>query len=268
MTFNTNGSFGHLPVDKITVGRILVPFILLVIWEGIALLFPHALVGPDEAFGIIHTRFLVDGDWVPDLVDTMHAVVVASTLAISSGIVIGILLGLYDMLHDTLEIFVLSIYSIPKVVLFPVFLLLFGITFEGKVAFSMFYGVFPMIIITMGAVRNVDDIYIKMSRSMGLSIWQTFRYLLSPLIIVQLVIGIRLAFNLTFLGVIIAELFAARSGLGLRLQQGMANFEIGTTVAIVTVILIISTIINIFMYLLQRVLEERWNIEIGSGVSL
>jgi NitT/TauT family transport system permease protein len=268
MIFDTKNDSKYVPVDSVTIGRVFVPFVLAGIWEGIALLFPEAIVGPMATTGIIYTKFVVDSTWVPALNDTMYALFVASILAISLGISIGVILGLYDILHDTLEIFILSIYSIPKVILFPVFLLLFGITFEGKVVFSMFYGVFPMIIITMSAIRNVDDIYLKMSRSMGLSIRQTFRYLLFPLLSIQLIVGIRLAFNLTFLGLIIAELFAARSGLGLQLQQGMAAFEIGTTVAIVTVILIISSIANIFMYLIQRSLEQRWNIEGGNDVSL
>ena len=63
----------------------------------------------------------------------------------------------------------LSVYSIPKVTLFPIFLTIFGFGLGSKVAFGMFHGIFPILILTMNATREVSDVHLKVARSLRLS---------------------------------------------------------------------------------------------------
>ena len=63
----------------------------------------------------------------------------------------------------------LSVYSIPKVTLFPIFLTVFGFGLYSKVAFGMFHGIFPIIIIAMNATREVSVVHLKVARSLRLS---------------------------------------------------------------------------------------------------
>jgi len=245
--------------DVVTVGRLLVPVAIVVVWQLMALwLGPDLLPGPAATLAMI--RHGVEAGWiVGNLANTMETLAVGFVIAAVAGLVLGVVLGLRDTAFEVFEIYTLSVYSIPKIILFPLFLFVFQLGMDTKIAFGAFHGFFPMLIITMGAIREVDDIYLDVARSLRLNRWQLFRHVIFPFVLVQLVVALRLAFSLTFLGVILAELFASKSGLGLVLQHAMANFDPGRIMAIVTILMTVAFAGNIVFYGAQRYLENRWN---------
>lgn len=252
-------------LDLVQAGRLLVPVVGVVVWELCSLwLGSDLLPGPVQTLSIIFEGFTT-GDYGPPLLNTLTAVVSGFLLAAVAGFALGVLLGTRDFAYDLFEPFVVNIYAIPKIVLFPLFLFVFQLGLDQKIAFGAFHGFFPMLIVTMGAIREVPQIYLQVSKSLRLSEYQLARYILFPFVLVQVVVGLRLAFSLTFLGVILAELFASKSGLGLLLQHAMASFNTRQILAIVTVLMIIAFAVNYTMYRIQQHLEDRWNISVSTG---
>ena len=80
-------------------------------------------------------------------------------------------------------------------------------------------------------------------------------------VIGQLVVGLRFAFNLTFLGIVLSELFASQSGLGVLLQRALGSFDSEMIMAVTTVLVAIALVVNVGFYTIQRTLETRWNID-------
>lgn len=248
------------PFDAVTIGRVLVPVLILICWQLLTLgLGTNLVPGPVATARTIVEGF-TQGNYASNLTNTLLTVTVGFVLAVVAGFVLGILLGTRDFAYDLFEPFVLNVYAIPKIVLFPFFLFIFQLGMDQKIAFGAFHGFFPMLIVTMGAVREVPDIYLNVARSLRLSASQIARHVVFPFVLVQLVVGLRLAFSLTFLGVILAELFAAKSGIGLQLQHAMANFNTSQILAIVTVLMFVAFVVNILFYAAQRSLEKRWNL--------
>ena len=87
---------------------------------------------------------------------TLAAAVVGFAIAAVAGLWIGVTLGLTRFWGEVFEPVTLSVYSIPKVTLFPIFLTVFGFGLYSKVAFGMFHGIFPIMIIAMNATREVQ----------------------------------------------------------------------------------------------------------------
>ena len=141
-------------------------------------------------------------------------------IAAVAGLWIGVTLGMTRFWGKVFEPVTLSVYSIPKVTLFPIFLTVFGFGLSSKVAFGMFHGIFPILIIAMNATREVSVVHLKVARSLRLSRVQTFRQVIFPSIYPSLLTGLRLGFSLTLLGVILGEMFASRAGLRLRAGGG------------------------------------------------
>ena len=54
-----------------------------------------------------------------------------------------------------------AIYSIPKMTLYPILLLMFGLGMSAKIAFGAIHGIIPIALFTINAVRNVRPILIK-----------------------------------------------------------------------------------------------------------
>jgi NitT/TauT family transport system permease protein len=239
------------------IGRLAVPLILLLLWKLSSMVVgPIALAPPGDSFGALFQGF-TDGWILTGLKRTLIELAVAYVLAVIAGVWIGVVLGLNRFWEDVTEPFVLGIYSIPKVTLFPIFLFIFQLGLDSKIAFGWFHGVFPILILTMSSMGTIREEHLKVARSLDLSQWQKFREVIVPSILPGLVIGLRLGFNLTFLGIILGEMFAARAGLGYSLMQYMHSALVERMLAIIVLLIFIAAGVNIVFYLIEKRLGSR-----------
>lgn len=247
-------------------GRVGLLVAAVVGWEGIsATVGPSVLPGPVESAALAADGLVGEGWMVENLLNTLAALAGAFLLASVLGIAIGATLGLNDAVRSVFEPFLLNTYAVPKIILFPVFLFVFQIGIDQKIAFGAFHGVFPLAIILSGAVRETPETHLEVARSLRLSRWQVARHIVFPSVVGPLLVGLRFAFNLGFLGVILSELFAARSGLGLILQRALGSVNTPRILAVTLVIVVVALIVNFVFYAAQRVLELRLNVTVNEG---
>src|SRR5690349_720469 len=100
---------------------------------------------------------------------TVTAFALASVISIAGGIAMGLWLGLRRFAGDVADPILGTLYSIPKITLYPIILLMFGLGVSAKVAFGVIHGVFPIAIFTVNAVRNVAPVFRRTARVMRLS---------------------------------------------------------------------------------------------------
>jgi NitT/TauT family transport system permease protein len=89
-------------------------------------------------------------------------------LSVVIGLLVGFWLGFDRLSGDTLEPMIVSLYAIPKLTLYPILLLAFGLGLSAKVAFGVIHGVIPIILFTLAAVHNTKPILIKTGRVLKL----------------------------------------------------------------------------------------------------
>jgi NitT/TauT family transport system permease protein len=152
--------------------------------------------------------------------------------------VIGLLTGLSATATETVEPLLLAANSIPKIALYPVVILLFGIGMPAKVAFGAIHGAIPVAIFTMNACRTIPAVLIRTADVMRLSRADRIRRVLLPAALPDIVTGIRLGFSLTLIGTILGEMFGSQSGLGYLLMTaiGLQNTQM---IMAVTLLLIV-----------------------------
>src|SRR6185312_14539146 len=138
----------------------------------------------------------------------------ALLLSYAIGIAIGVWMGFHRLSGAVGEPILISLYTLPKVTLYPVVLLIFGLSVAGRVTFGAMHGVLPVALLTMNAIRNIPPVYLKSSQALHLSKWQVIATVLLPATLPEVVAGLRIGFTLTLLGVLLAEMFAAKHGLG------------------------------------------------------
>lgn len=243
--------------DVVVLGRLAVPVVIVVGWHLLATTVgQYALASPVES-----TKAIVEGfqsGWMLDgLRTTTFELVVAYVLAVFVGVWAGVTVGANEFLKDVFEPIILGIYAIPKVTLYPLFLFVFALGTDAIIAFGWFHGVFPVAILTLRSMEVIKEEHRKVARSLRLSRLQTFRYVVLPSILPGLVIGLRLGFNLTFLGIIIGEMFAAREGLGHDLMQFISGVQVSRILAIIIVLVVIATVVNLVFFSLERRLGAR-----------
>ena len=139
----------------------------------------NALRSPAQT--LRYAKALLAGDMLgPHLRETMTAFALALMLAIIAGLTIGFTLGYSKFAGDVFEPMLVAIYSIPKITLYPILLLMFGLGMSAKVAFGTIHGVIPIAIFTINAVRNVRPVLIKTGRVVGLGSANVVRLILLP----------------------------------------------------------------------------------------
>jgi NitT/TauT family transport system permease protein len=151
----------------------------------------------------------------------------------------------------TVPIFI-SLYSLPKVTLYPLVLLCFGLTLSSKVAFGAMHGMFPVVLFTVGAIANIRPVYMRVASVLRLSRLQTIGTVVLPAIFPEVLSGIRIGFSLSLLGVLIGEMFASRKGLGFRINRAMEFGDISTIMAVAVLLSVFAFGINFALLVIAR----------------
>ncbi|MQA85264.1 MAG: ABC transporter permease subunit [Streptosporangiales bacterium] len=152
----------------------------------------------------------------------------------------------------------ITVYSIPKVTLYPIFLLLLGIGEVSRIGFAFIHGFLPMILIVMGATSSVDRIHLKLAASIRMGMLSMIRRILVPSILPALSTGMRLSFGLTFLGLILAEMFSGGTGLGYELLRNVTLVRMEDIVGEVVLVAAIALIPTGLLQMIERRVHSRY----------
>lgn len=250
---------GRWSLDRYNAGRLLVPVVVVLIWVGLSRsIGADFLPGPGQTLGVIVEGFTT-GQLLPNTVATLEAAVYAFAFAVLTGLPVGVILGLNRLGFDLFEPPIVSMYAIPKLTFYPIFLFVFGIGMSTKVFYAGGSAFFPMALLTMRAVQSIDSTYMNLGRSLKLSRYQLFRHIIFPTTIVQLVVALRLTFSSMFVSLVVAELFVSRAGLGNILQLAMGVYNVEQIMAVTVILTVVAFVVNVTLYGAQRLLERHWN---------
>lgn len=243
-------------------GRYIPLIVLLLFWELVYIIVREpAMASPWQSLIDLRVNF---SNWLSDLGITLLALLIAFAFCALLGTIVGFFIGLSSFWTQTMSPVFLALYSIPKITLYPIFLLVFGLTIQGRIAFSAFHGIFPILIICMEATQMIPKTYLKLARSYQMSFLKVTRHIIIPTIMPQLVAGLRMGFSLCFLGLILSEMFASYKGLGYRLTQYMSLNQTSSILALFLIITFVAFIFTFFFLLWQ----ERIELKIGKTKSL
>ncbi len=135
-------------------------------------------------------------------------------LAIVFGIVLGLLVGRYRLFDYILDVQISALYSTPNVALIPLLILWFGLGMKSKIVIVFLAAFFPIIVNTYGGVRNVSRGLVEIAQAEGASEAQIFGKIIVPASLPFIMTGIRLAVGRAVVGMVVAEMFTAITGLG------------------------------------------------------
>jgi NitT/TauT family transport system permease protein len=202
-------------------------------------------------------KLVSTGPFWAHLGETSRAFAGALLFAIVIGLSVGFLLGLNRFANEVLEPVLVAVYSIPKITLYPILLLMFGLGMSAKIAFGALHGVIPIALFTINAVRNVRPVLIKSARTMGLGPLATVREILLPAALPEIFTGIRIGFALTLIGTLLAEMFASQRGLGFLLMNAIGLHNVDLIMALTFILVAFAATVSSILLFLDRRLHSR-----------
>lgn len=213
---------------------------VLAVWQVLYLMAGDAaLSSPWETVHRAAVMLASGGFWV-HVTATFEAFAWAVLLSIALGLAVGLWLGLSRLAGEVAEPILNALYAIPKITLYPVILLFFGLGLPAKIAFGTIHGVFPIILLSMNGVRAIRPVIRKTARAMRMSGFETVRTMLLPAALPEIFSGIRIGFALTLLGTLIGELFASNKGLGFLLLRAADQQDVPTTMALIMLLFAVA----------------------------
>ena len=195
---------------------------------------------------------LADPRFHPHVIESLLAFAQGFAIAIAIGLLIGLTLGANRLAGEVAEPILVALYSIPKVTLYPVILLIFGIGMPAKVAFGAIHGSVPISIFAMNAIRNINPIYLRAARTLKLSQSDIARKILLPAALPEIVTGIRVGFSLTLIGTLIGEMFGAQRGVGHLLMQAMSQHRMESIMALTLLLVVFAALVNGVLLAIDR----------------
>jgi NitT/TauT family transport system permease protein len=188
---------------------------------------------------------------------TLLAFFFALLLSYALGLAIGVWMGANRISGAVGEPILISLYSLPKIVLYPVVLLIFGLGISGKVAFGALHGTLPVALLTMGAIRAIPQAYLRTARTLQLSPWQTIATVLLPAALPEVFTGLRIGFTVTLLGVLLAEMFASKAGLGSMIMTDMSLAQSEDMVTVAIILFAFAALANGLLLWIEHRLHRR-----------
>ncbi len=236
---------------------IVVGLVLLGCWQLV-----HRLAGSDTVTSPAATlaflaRMMGTARFWQDVGETGLAFLWALLLSIAFGTALGVVLGLSRPAGEVLEPILVSFYALPKVTLYPLVLLAFGLGMSARVAFGVMHGLVPITLLTRNAISQLNPVYWRTARVMRLGRADTICRIMLPAIVPDLVASIRIGFSLCLLGVLIGEMFASKRGLGFAAMNAMGLGDIRTILAIGVFVAAFAIAANTLLLAVERAVRNR-----------
>jgi ABC-type nitrate/sulfonate/bicarbonate transport system permease component len=187
---------------------------------------------------------LASGEYLPDLRVTLTELAVAFALSMTGGTLIGYFVSRSGYSIRVFEPLFAGIYSIPVILLLPLYVLFFGLGMSSKIALGTTISFFPIVLSTIAGFSNVDRPLVVAARSMGASDYHLFRYVLLPAALPIILGGLRMGFTVALLSILGSETIASLAGLGHHIVELAEGMDMARMFAYIVFVVAIAALLN------------------------
>lgn len=191
-----------------------------------------------------------------DLTTTVTTVLSAFVLGGAIGLVIGVLFWKFPFGGAVFEPYLVSMYSMPSLVFYPILLALLGLGVLPIMVIAASMALIPVALNTMVALKSIPPTLPKLARSLNCTKRQVYLKVLAPAATPLVVPGLVLGFIYAMIGTIAMEFILAANGVGFRIGYYYRSFDIVDMYAYILVASIIAIIANVALNHLERRIRQ------------
>jgi sulfonate transport system permease protein len=226
--------------------------IVLALWEVLGNHVDPILFTKPSLIAAAAVKMVMSGELWTYLAPSLIVLAIGLTLAAVIGVAVGLTLARFWIADVALGVYITFLYSIPSVALVPLIVLWTGYETTAKVVILFLFAFFPMAINTYQGVKNVDPKLIEVGRAFRCSEGQLWAHIVLPGALPFIVTGLRLAVGRGLIGMVLADLYTAISGVGYLIVRTASTYQVDKMfVPIVTL-----GLLGVTLTALLRVLER------------
>ncbi len=207
---------------------LLSPVVLLLVWELLvrnrildARFFPAPSAVMKTLVGLI-----TSGTLLSDIGISLTRIAAGFAVGATSGLILGLLMGISRLTRAAIKPLVGVIYPIPKIAILPLVMLIFGLGEPSKYVIVAIGVFFLVLLNTMAGVMNIDKIYFEVGRNYGATRLDVLRTIAIPGALPLIFTGLRLAWGTALLLIVAAEFVSSRSGIGFLIWNAWQTFSV------------------------------------------
>jgi len=198
----------------------------LALWELAAMNVDPVLFTSPSKVAVAGYKMVLSGELWTYLWPSLVVLAIGFSLAVVAGIGIGLLLARFWVLDIALNVYITFLYSIPSVALVPLIVLWAGFDTTAKVIILFLFAFFPMVINTYQGVKSVDPKLLEVGRAFRCSEGQLWANIVIPASLPFIVTGLRLALGRGLIGMVLADLYTAISGIGYLIVRTASTYQV------------------------------------------
>lgn len=234
--------------------RITTFVLLLVAWEYFGSKVSRALFTTPSAIAKAAGDMILREDVIARaLFSTASSLAIGFLLAVVVGVPVGLAMGRSRLVDRMISPYVTFLYALPTIALIPLLITWFGVGKELQIVMVFLAGIFLVVINTSTGVRHVDDDLVDLARAYCASERQLLTTVVMPAAAPFIFAGLRIAMFQCLVGIIVAEMTAALTGLGGLIALGASRFQTARVFVPILVLVALSIVLSVAM----RYVESR-----------
>jgi ABC-type nitrate/sulfonate/bicarbonate transport system permease component len=203
-----------------------------------------AILPPPLKVAMALQTLLRSSDFLSDSLDTIIRVIAAFAIGAPLALAAGFVMGENIAVGRSLSPLFNLVLSVPQSIFLPLFVLVLGLGFTEKLVFGITHVFFVVAINAMAAVRQVPHSQVMLARSFGAGRLRVYRSIYAPAMAPQVVTGLRLGVIFDIIGILLAEMYASRTGLGVLLLRWGESYQVDKLMAATVLISLATIVIN------------------------
>jgi len=200
--------------------------VVLAVWQVVGLNASPALFAPPSAVARAAIEMIVSGELWKYLFPSLVVLGTGLVISIALGIAVGLMLARFWIADVALGPYVTFLYSTPAVALVPLIVLWAGYQFTAKTIILVLFAFFPMAINTYQGVKNVDGKLLEVGKAFRCSESQLWTNIVLPAALPFIIAGLRLAVGRGLIGMVLADLYTAISGIGYLIVRSASTYRV------------------------------------------
>jgi NitT/TauT family transport system permease protein len=207
---------------------------------------------PSEIF-LAFPRIVVEENVLSRFMLTISEAFSASFLVAIFGVAGGVLLHRYALLRQATETWVAAVAAAPLVLIYPLYLVIFGRSATTIVMMGFTAGLAPTVLKTLEGLSGTRRVLINVGRSFNLTPSQQFWKILFPSALPTIFVGMRLGLIFALINIVGVEFLINFGGLGQLINELSERYDLSGTYAAICFVVLVSVCVFV---LLERL--ERW----------